>query len=73
MELEDQLVEMMQDGMTYTLACKSIGVDRKTVNRWRDKGADLDDRLLSANKLGVIYLNDAVLQRYEGVMHGEEV
>ena len=72
-ELEDQLVETMQDGMTYTQACKSIGVDRKTVNRWRDKDPDLDDRLLSANKLGVICLNDAVLQRYEGVMRGEEV
>ena len=72
-ELEDQLVEMMQDGMTYTQACKSIGVDRKTVNRWRDKDPELDDRLLSANKLGVICLNDGILDRYEKVMRGEEV
>ena len=36
-DLEDQLVEMMQDGMSYTKTCKSIGVDRKSVNRWRDK------------------------------------
>ena len=70
--LEDQMVDMMQDGFSYTQACKSIGVDRKTVNRWRDKDPALDNRLLAANKLGTVCLNDAILARYEGVMRGEE-
>jgi hypothetical protein len=63
---------MMQDGMTCTQASKSIGVERKTVNRRRDKDPALDDRLLAANKLGTVCLNDAILVRYEGVMRGEE-
>jgi len=71
-ELDQTMVDLMQDGLSYTQACKAVGVDRKTVNRWRDKDPDLDDRLLAANKLGTVCLNDAILQRYEGVMRGEE-
>jgi hypothetical protein len=63
---------MMQDGMTCTQASKSIGVERKTVNRRRDKEPPLDDRLLAANKLGTVCLNDGILVRYEGVMRGEK-
>lgn len=71
-KLEQEMVDMMQDGYSYTQACKAVGIDRKTVNRWRDKDPDLDDRLLAANKLGTVCLNDGILQRYEGVMRGEE-
>ena len=70
--LEQEMVDMMQDGYSYTQACKAVGISRKTVNRWRDKDPDLDDRLLAANKLGTVCLNDGILQRYEAVMRGEE-
>ena len=70
--LEQEMVDMMQDGYSYTQACKAVCVARKTVNRWRDKDPDLDDRLLAANKLGTVCLNDGILQRYEAVMRGEE-
>ena len=71
-KLEQEMVDMMQDGYSYTQACKAVGIDRKTVNRWRDKDPDLDDRLLAANKLGTVCLNDGILSRYERVMRGEE-
>ena len=71
-KIEQEMVDMMQDGYSYTQACKAVGVDRKTVNRWRDKDPDLDDRLLAANKLGTVCLNDGILSRYEAVMRGEE-
>ena len=61
-ELDQTMVDLMQDGLSYTQACKAVGVDRKTVNRWRDKDPALDDRLLSANKLGTVCLNDAILK-----------
>ena len=71
-KIDDALVEYMQNGYTYTQACQAMNVDRKTVNRWRDKDEEFDRRLLSANTLGMIALNDGIQQRYQNVMSGLE-
>ena len=71
-EVEDNLVKLLQDGETYSQACKFIGVHRTTVNSWRDKDKELDDRLLKANMLGTIIMDDNLIGLYEDVMAGRQ-
>lgn len=69
-ELEDQLVELLHDGLSFSQACRVSNVPRKTVTHWRDKDLELDERLRNANTRGVSRLNDDVLQRYQDVIDG---
>ena len=66
----DALVNLLHDGLSYTQACASLGVSRRTINRWRADDADLDKRLRDANCVGVTILNDDVLHRYQSVIDG---
>lgn len=70
-ELEDQLVELMHDGLSYSQACRVRNVPRKTVTHWRDKDPDLDERFRNAQTRGVSRLNDDVLARYQAVIDGD--
>lgn len=68
--LEDQLVELLHDGLSFSQACRALKVPRKTVSTWRDRDPDLDERMRNANTRGVSRLNDEVLQRYQDVIDG---
>ena len=69
-QLENQLVERLEDGLSFSQACRACQVPRKTVTHWRDKDLDLDARIRNANMRGVGRLNDDVLQRYQDVIDG---
>lgn len=69
-ELEDQLVELMHDGLSFSQACRAVKVPRKTVTYWRDADVELDERFRNAQTRGVSRLNDDVLQRYQDVIDG---
>ncbi len=69
-ELENKLVELMHDGLSFSQACRACKVPRKTVTGWRDKEPELDERFRNAQTLGVSRLNDDVLQRYQDVIDG---
>ena len=70
-DLENSLVALMHDGLSFSQACRACKVPRKTVVYWRDKDADLDERLRNAQTLGVSRLNDDVLERYQAVIDGD--
>ncbi len=70
-KLEDQLVELMHDGLSFSQACRATKVPRKTVTYWRDCDADLDERFRNAQTRGVSRLNDDVLERYQAVIDGD--
>jgi len=69
-ELENRLVELMHDGLSFSQACRANKVPRKTVTHWRDCDPELDERFRNAMTLGVSRLNDDVLQRYQDVIDG---
>ena len=69
--LEDQLVELMHDGLSFSQACRVSDVPRKTVTHWRDNDPELDERLRNAQTRGVSRLNDDVLARYQAVIDGD--
>ena len=69
--LENQLVELLHDGLSFSQACRACEIPRKTVTYWRDADPDLDERLRNASTRGVSRLNDDVLQRYQDVIDGE--
>ena len=69
-ELENQLVELLHDGLSFSQACRVCKVPRKSVTYWRDGDPDLDERFRNAQTLGVSRLNDDVLQRYQDVIDG---
>ena len=70
-ELEDRLVELMHDGLSFSQACRANKVPRKTVTYWRDCDPELDLRFRNAMTLGVSRLNDDVLERYQAVIDGD--
>jgi hypothetical protein len=69
-ELEDKLVELLHDGLSFSQACRACKVPRKTITWWRDQDPDLDERFRNAATRGVSRLNDDVLQRYQDVIDG---
>jgi len=69
--LEDQLVDLLHDGLSFSQACRACKVPRKTVGDWRDKDPELDERFRNATTLGVSRLNDDVLERYQAVIDGD--
>lgn len=71
LELENQLVELMHDGLSFSQACRAANVPRKTVTHWRDQDTNLDERFRNAQTRGVSRLNDDVLQRYQSVIDGD--
>ena len=69
-QLEDKLVELMHDGLSFSQACRACRTPRETVTYWRDKDLELDERFRNATTLGMSRLNDEVLQRYQDVIDG---
>ena len=70
-QLEDRLVELMHDGLSFSQACRACKVPRKTATYWRDCDPELDVRFRNAMTLGVSRLNDDVLERYQAVIDGD--
>ena len=70
-QLEDRLVELMHDGLSFSQACRACKVPRKTATYWRDCDPELDLRFRNAMTLGVSRLNDDVLERYQAVIDGD--
>jgi len=69
--LEDKLVELMHDGLSFSQACRACRTPRETVTYWRDQDAELDERFRNATTLGMSRLNDDVLERYQAVIDGD--
>ena len=69
--LEDKLVELMHDGLSFSQACRACRTPRETVTYWRDQDAELDERFRNATTLSMPRLNDDVLERYQAVIDGD--